>query len=135
VGYRDPQGFGLRQSSGALESSSHSVATPGFESTVARQVGKRQETAAAQDAVAPKVDLPRFAAFVRSNKESGLSMISVAGGLATLLCPRADALRQTILTHDAREAWRYCWQRAMSTNMPIAPLVIRPAMASGLLVR
>ena len=52
MGYRSPPGFGLRQSPGALEAWDCPGGENGFESEVVRLMGKRQGTAAVQDAVA-----------------------------------------------------------------------------------
>jgi len=52
LGYESPPGFGLRQSSAALGTRVRLVLGTSIESAVARLVGKRQRTAAVQNAIA-----------------------------------------------------------------------------------
>ena len=55
--FEAPPGFGLRQSSGALVARVRAAVRTGIESAVARLVGKRQRTAAVQNAIARSEDM------------------------------------------------------------------------------
>jgi len=64
LGYESPPGFGLRQSSAALEARAHPVLKTSIESEDVRLVGKRQRTAAVQNAIARLKPPSRMGPFV-----------------------------------------------------------------------